>query len=676
MRRVAFAVLALIPFAAPSAAPQQSAPPQEQRPTFRGSSVFVNVDVYPRRDGRVLENLTKDDFEVFEDGKPQPIEKFEFIRVAPFTPDAEKRDPNTITESQRLAADPYSRLFIIFLDRYNVSLFGSHYARDLLVNFLNRTIGPNDLFAVMTPDVPLERLTFVRRSETIANELSKYWDWGEDDRLTEMAQTDEEHKALNCAPYGPSLPALRRERAATTLDRMVAKMGALRDARTNVLFVSEGWIRRAALPPDRGTSERPTLPRVGPTLTGALTSRLGAGGDEYGNLDRNGCELWKDRLARIDFERRFRDLLGAAQRANVAFYSIDVGGLKTGLPNAKDSTDRRGELSSRLDTLQSLANETGGFAIVNTNDLAGGVKKISDDLSAFYLLGYYSTNSAADGKFRRIEVRVKPQDVKVSARRGYAAPTPEMLKAEAAAASTPARVRTGADDARERLGRIRGDAKLYTAATATPTGLDVIVELSSSEMASFRWNAGAAVTVSVMPKAGGTAASAQGKIAAGTRSVILPVAVAAAPGTAWRITAQASVPDVLKDVLEDALDVTVPEASPLGEPAVFRAMPSPRSTPQPSADPLYRRTERIHVRWAGTGLQGTDLDQRVARLLGANGDPLPVPVSLTERDEAGRKVIVADLVLAPLAAGDYVIELSAKRGAETLTSHIAFRVTR
>jgi VWFA-related protein len=670
MRRVligaALAACALAALAGQSATPPQ----QEQRPVFRGSAVFVNVDVYPRRDGRVIEGLTKDDFEVLEDGKPQPVEKFEFVRVAPFTPDAAKRDPNTVAESLRLATDPHNRVFIIFLDRYNVSLFGSHYSRELLVTFLNRTIGPDDLFAVMTPDVPVERLTFARRTDTIAGELEKFWDWGEDDRLTEMPMTDDEQRAVRCQPYGPSLSALRRERAATTLDRLMARMGALRDARTNVVFVSEGWQRRAALPPDRATAPRPTLPRVGTTLgSGTLTT----GSDPYGNPDRNACELWKDQLARIDYERRFRDLLDQAQRANVAFYPVDVGGLKVGLPTAKNPEMRIDDLNSRLDTLRTLGNETGGFAIVNTNDLTSGVTKISDDLSAFYLLGYYSTNTATDGRFRRIEVRVKAPDVKVSARRGYTAPTPEMLKAEAAAAAKPARVRTPADDARERLGRIRMEARLHTAAVASSSGLDVIVELSGQEMASSRWNGGAAVTVSVTPKDGGAALTAQGTIPPGARSVLVSAPVRDAAGNAWRVTSRAVSG---AESAEDALDVTPPAAAGLGEPVVYRAMPSPRSIPQPSADPLFRRTERIHVRWGGTGLAGTGLENRVARLLGPQNDPLPVPVTVTERTEGDRGVLVADLVLAPLAAGDYVIELSATRGAEKLTSCVAFRVTR
>ena len=684
MRQCAF-TFAVVWLLGLAAAAGQSTPPQDQRPVFRGSAVFVNVDVYPRRDGRVIEGLTKDDFEVLEDGKPQPVEKFEFIRVAPFTPDEEKRDPNTIDESLRLAADPHNRVFVIFLDTYNVTLPGSYYSREPLVTFLNRTIGPNDLFAVLTPDVPVERLTFARRTETLAAELQKFWFWGEAGRLVDVPQTVEEKRMSVCPGGDAMMAAMRQERAAVALERLVAKLDVLRDARKNILFVSEGWRPKPPLPPGIATAERPSRPRVGTSLTGGLTGRVTAGADEYGNPDRNTCDLERDRLERIDFERRFKDLLGQAQRGNVAFYSIDTGGLKTGLPDARHSANvpaadmaklmfaMQEEMNAKLDTLQTLANETGGFAVVNTNDLISGVKKISDDLSAFYLLGYYSTNTATDGRFRRIEVRVKAPDVKVSARRGYTAPTPEMLKAEAAGAAKPARARAPADDARERLGRIRTEARLHTAAVASSSGLDVIVELSGQEMASYRWNGGAAVTVSVTPKDGGAAVTAQGTIAPGSRSVLVSAPVGDAAGKAWRVTSRAVSG---AESAEDALDVAPPAAAGLGEPVVYRAMPSPRSIPQPSADPLFRRTERIHVRWGGTGLAGTALDNRVARLLGPQNDPLPVPVTVTERTEGGRAMLAADLVLAPLAAGDYVIELSATRGAEKLTSYVAFRVIR
>ena len=68
-----------------------------------------------------------------------------------------------------------------------------------------------------------------------------------------------------------------------------------------------------------------------------------------------------------------------------------------------------------------------GAAITNTNDTTTAARRLADSLSAYYLLGYYSTNTATDGRYREIEVKVRQSRVDVSARPGYFAPTPEIL---------------------------------------------------------------------------------------------------------------------------------------------------------------------------------------------------------------------------------------------------------
>src|SRR5262249_58561699 len=92
---------------------------------------------------------------------------------------------------------------------------------------------------------------------------------------------------------------------------------------------------------------------------------------------------------------------------------------------------------ARLTTLQTLAEGTDGLAIVNSNNLASGMKRIVDDLSAYYLVGYYSSGKL-DGKFHSITVRVKRPGVQVRARRGYLAATPAAITAAARAAAPPA----------------------------------------------------------------------------------------------------------------------------------------------------------------------------------------------------------------------------------------------
>jgi hypothetical protein len=145
--------------------------------------------------------------------------------------------------------------------------------------------------------------------------------------------------------------------------------------------------------------------------------------------------------------------------------------------------------------------------VAYTNDLTGAVRRIADDFSSFYLLGYYSTNTKPDGAYRSIEVKVRRPGVKVTARPGYFAPTAEVAAAEAAArdkaaAATPASP-TALDIELGRLGRIRADASLYTAAASSASEMSIVVEIASREIESGGWSAGGAVSVSVTPKSRG-----------------------------------------------------------------------------------------------------------------------------------------------------------------------------
>jgi len=128
-------------------------------------------------------------------------------------------------------------------------------------------------------------------------------------------------------------------------------------------------------------------------------------------------------LAQIDDAFEFRQLLDEANRANAAFYPFDPRGLpvfdspiSAPLPLKADLD----ALRTRVETLRTLAENTDGLAIVNSNDLAGGFKRIVNDLSSYYLMGFYSSGKL-DGKFHSITVRVKRPGVQVRARRGYLA---------------------------------------------------------------------------------------------------------------------------------------------------------------------------------------------------------------------------------------------------------------
>ena len=118
-----------------------------------------------------------------------------------------------------------------------------------------------------------------------------------------------------------------------------------------------------------------------------------------------------------------RDVWDLANKNNVAIYAVDPRGLPTSefdlsQPAVSLEVDRQ-YLNATMDTLRVLAEQTDGRAIVNRNDLAAGMRQIVRDTSAYYLLGYNSTQAPSDGKFHEIKVRVKRSGVQVRARRGY-----------------------------------------------------------------------------------------------------------------------------------------------------------------------------------------------------------------------------------------------------------------
>ena len=105
--------------------PSQTTPQDPQRPTFRTEANFVRVDVYPTSGGKPLLDLRKEEFEVLEDGRPQAIETFEHVRISAGGPQSERADPGSIEAMRQAAANPRSRIFVIFLDAPHVTADGA-----------------------------------------------------------------------------------------------------------------------------------------------------------------------------------------------------------------------------------------------------------------------------------------------------------------------------------------------------------------------------------------------------------------------------------------------------------------------------------------------------------------------------------------------------------------------
>jgi hypothetical protein len=235
------------------------------------------------------------------------------------------------------------------------------------------------------------------------------------------------------------------------------------------------------------------------------------------------------RLAQADHEQQFYRLLDEANRANASFYPVDPG------PACIRFTDWAGPAASppvdaaMLRTSNSSCAGRGHrwLALVNTNQIAGGLKRIVADLSSYYLLGYYASNVKMDGKFHKITVRVRRPGVQVRARRGYLAPTESEVNTPsttsgASGDSTTAAAAAEAAAIETALGSLGGYSRelpLRVQVTAgwksdTVAGIWAIGELGSGP----DWKAGGDAEVTAATPGGATVATGRARVEPGSRS--------------------------------------------------------------------------------------------------------------------------------------------------------------
>ena len=631
--------------------------PDQQRPVFRAGAHFVRVDVYPTRNGQPVTGLTAADFELLEDGRPQTIETIEFIESPTFTTDGDRRDPNSQRGGFELARTAQYRIFVLYLDAFHVGHAGAHRVSLPIVDFLNRMVGPRDLFGVLTPAQRVDDLMLGQLTQTISQQLTDHRDWGLADRRAPQPGEEELEFAFSRNPaFARRLVALRRlDKVYSDLEALVVKLGDLRDERKNIVFFSD------SLPSPRSgfsdlaldaTGRSGAPPKIGVGPGGTLTH-----GPRAGEVDMRAADAERARLTSIDFDQRFRELLQSARTANVSFYTVRPGGLDMSYSL----------LSQGISNLRVLAEETDGTAVAGSNDVRPGLKRITDDLSSHYVLGYYTSNAAWNGGVRRITVRLKSTGERLRARREYRAPTEaEMasLREASVRAAAPPAAPSPLVTALDALARLRPAARIAAYAVPRPGAVAIVVEVTAAEIEAGRWKDGAEVQVMLSTRAGETIA-ATGRLAPGTRGTVVAVPVPTGSGP-WEATIQ-----VRGETVEtEALSVAPAADGLLGEPLAYRAASHAASRFQPAAVFHFRRTERIRLEWPATAA----VDGHEARLLDRRGQPLAVPVA-TERAQVDTGALLrADLNLAPLNIGDYLIELTARGAGGTERKLVAFRV--
>jgi VWFA-related protein len=657
----------------PAGATSASTPSQQQDPQppprIRTGINYVRVDaIVSDRQGNPVLDLKQDEFRIKEDGKAQVIESFSVVKIDPADQvDAPPvREIRSIYDEQREAQRPDVRLFIILLDDYHVRRGNDMAVRKPLIEFVQNTLGPADMVAIMYPLTPIAALSFTRNRDSLISAIEHF----EGRRFDYQPRNEFEDRYA----YYPAatVERIRNEVTMTALKGAAIKLGGMREGRKSIIFVSEGFT--TILPPQLNDPVA-AMPGVGNSARGMSSAQ---------NSDR---AEWS---AQVDMVSDLSLIFTEMNRNNTSIYAVDPRGLAAFEYDVNQAVglqvDRK-HLEASLDTLRALAENTDGRAIVNRNDLGKGMQQIIRDASGYYLIGYNSAQAPTDGRFHKIDVEVTRRGVDVRARKGYWAYTAEdAARVDAPRVEAPpavsAALETLVDPPRGRparfwIGTSRGESGKSKVTFAWEPVAPVpgqrrpgdesvshvtLTALAPDGRPLFRGRVPDQGTTATTTAAGAAPASASFDVPPGRMQL--------------RVSVQTATGQVMDSSTSDVTvpDYTTPQVA-FGTPRLFRAR-TPRDVQAlkanpaavPAADRTFARTERLFVR-VDAYAPGSAAPAVTARLLNRAGTPmLDVPVQMSD---AGAEM---EMSFAALAAGDYLLELSAKAEAGSAQALVAFRV--
>ena len=395
----------------------QPQPPQQPPITFRAEVNYVEVDTRVLdQQGKFVGDLKPEDFQVFEDGKPQKVTAFSLVNIPververplfaskPIEPDV---------RNNMQAAD--GRIYVIMLDDLHTAALRSQRVKLAARQFIERYVGANDLAAVVhTSGRGDAGQEFTTSQTRLLRAVDRFMGRKLNSSTLNMID-DVQRRAGTPAAGDPAADIDDKERgfharnALDSIRNVATYLGNIHGRRKAIVYFSEG-------------------------------------------IDYDINNMFSNQITEAQTVMdATRDMIAAATRANVAVYAVDPRGLGAefqdlaSIQSFPDDTTLGLGMSSifnevRLsqDSLRVMGEETGGFAVVNQNSFRDAFQRIVDDNSSYYVMGYYSTNDRRDGRFRKIEVKLanKP-GLTVRARKGYVAPRGKVPEAPKTAANGP-----------------------------------------------------------------------------------------------------------------------------------------------------------------------------------------------------------------------------------------------
>lgn len=421
MTRSVLLFLIFLSAALAAAAQVPTATPTPDNDVVRISTNLIQLYVsVTDKKGNPVGDLKPEEMEIYENGKRQKLSNFSFVRGARIV-EREKDDktpaPAVDLPQRPVRPESVRRTIALVVDDLNLSFESTFGIRQALRKFVDEQMQEGDLVAIIRTGAgvgTLQQFTTDRRQLLAAIERVKF-NLGGTARISAFNPINQSHKE---------------------------QLSGTTDSRGNVRDYSQDVERDQAFEREQGEFRENIFAsgtlgalnfvvRGMKDLPGRKSIMLLSDGIRLVTRDDRGVP----QLSRIhDSLRRLIDL---ANRASVVFYTLDARGLVIPGFTAQDEAPDEAVLEARVnelrdtqDGLHYLAKQTGGFAIINQNDISRGIRRVLDDRS-YYLVGYEPDDDTFDPKTRRfnkIEVKVTRPDVRVRYRSGFFGIADENIK--------------------------------------------------------------------------------------------------------------------------------------------------------------------------------------------------------------------------------------------------------
>jgi VWFA-related protein len=386
---------------------------QEQgRPDFRVTVDLITTDMIPRdqKSDQFIADLKPEEIEIFEDGVKQKIASIELVHggraYSVIAPPPAPVQEGIILPRNKPTNDTAGRVFLIFIDDLHLDFRQTPRTRQLLKDMLKNLIHDGDMFGITTTGTSSLSIQLTYDRQVLESALA---------RVTGNALKPKEIIEGGQGSNGPTELRHRAHVAFSTAYDLMKNLERLQNRRKAVIYISSGYDFN---PFEKGRLEE-TARRWHVENADDLQS------DPFYRSQQS-----SQALAEADLVRELAELTRAANRANATMYTIDPRGLVAGqdIDEEVDIQDWNEYLRESQDSLRVLAEQTGGIAVVNQNDFNKALKKIDNETSDYYVIGYYSSNPDPTKKNRRIEVKSKRPNVSVWSRNSYSIKPPPKKK--------------------------------------------------------------------------------------------------------------------------------------------------------------------------------------------------------------------------------------------------------